>query len=145
MVRARSAKGRQKAPEPVRLIELEFNRDDLQEFVTNLRAHGLTVTDPEERHFLGTAYEKLRQALAVPGDLVRCEARAKSWRGMALASLSFKGGRIGQSLLRHVYLAERRLDLARARREQAENDAALKQAADELRAREAAEGCEETA
>lgn len=136
MVRARKARG-QKEKNPARMIGLEFDRADLTVFVANMRACFDKSTDPDLRHFLGTAGAKFVAALKQPGDTVRCEAKADSWRRLALESLAFNGGRIGQSLMRLVYLADQRQELAREKREQAENDAELKRAADRLRREEA--------
>jgi hypothetical protein len=139
---ARKTRGKKTAAAKQSLmVRIEFQRADLADFVDGLKLGLPLVSDPDDRHFLTTAAGRISESLAVSGDIVACEAKVENWWKLAGQSLRLPngGGRIGQTLLRILYLAQQREERLRETAERADQERAWKIEADALRKREAEE------
>lgn len=139
MVQARSAKGRKiEAPDDPERIPMEFGYALVRDLDTRIRKYAVRQSTDTQRG-LHVFLRKLIGALKKPGHPVFMDAPASAWHWLIRHAVHFAPD-FCREVVVQLSAHEDQPERERARREQAENDAALKQAADEFRAREAAEG-----
>ncbi len=140
MVKARKAKQKPHETEP--LLPVPFRRESLLTLIGLMRDHAGT-SNTEAAAFIRDACDKMGRSPGAPDGRITCAFRLGSWRKLsgALQRVGAEGlavmveHRVGLALTK----SEREAEQAVAFADKAKTDAALKQAADELRAREAAE------
>lgn len=139
MVQARSARGRKAAVEPeVERISMRFHYDLVRDLDTRIRRYAVQQTVEDQRG-LHVFLRKLIGAIKKPGADVFMDAPAGAWHWLIRHAVHFAPD-FCRSAVVQLSDHEDRPQRDAEGREKAENDAELKRAADELRAREASEG-----
>lgn len=138
MGQARSANQR----EPER-VKLRFQFDLVRDLPTDIARYAVLQSLDAQRG-LAQFSSKLKAGLSKPGLDVEMDAPASAWNWLIGHAIHFSPD-FCNAVIVQISDHEDRHERRRARLEQAENNAALKQAADELRAREAEEKRREAA
>lgn len=137
MVQARSAKGRKShAQEEPERIAMRFEFPLVGDLDTRIKRYAVRQPIDAQRG-LHVFLRKLIGAIKRPGHPVFMDAPAGAWHWLIKHAVYF-APEFCREVVVQLSAHEEHPERDRARREQAENDAELKKAADELRAREAA-------
>lgn len=139
-VRARSARGQKIAEAP--LLEIRFERRSLIAFVAGIQAALPNVRGTDAHGFLCDARSKLDDAInsGLSTPFVTCAFKRSSWLKLVGCLQQAKAGGLAlfldRKIRRAIEIIEDGPEYERVRKDRAESDAALKEAADRLRAEE---------